>query len=133
MSCSKLPEVTFGDLMKAARRCDIELSLKFDSSYETEKCLMDGWYASGGDIWIKDTPKNNNIILTLIHELLHHLHPDLSESQVGKMSRGIYCDLTTAQVWRLEAQVPGFNTHRTEFRIKNVNFINRETIFETNQ
>lgn len=67
---------------------------------------LDGLYEDG-TIYICNRPNQVNMVLTLIHEALHHVYPELPEyDSAGEpcdlLSRQLLCEFSTSQSQALE-------------------------------
>jgi len=98
----KSVEKYFHKIIIALNECDIILKQRPRCKVKGKKRKftgVDGLYCeSEKTITIKHNPKTVNLGLTLIHETLHHLRPNLSEKKVDLLSRELFCNFSTDQI-----------------------------------
>jgi len=88
----------FRKIVEALNECDIRL----EERPRVEGKTVGGWYRDD-IIVIRYRPQRENMLLTLIHEALHHIYPDLNEfGDVGEgidlLSRSLLCEFSTDQL-----------------------------------
>ena len=111
MMSKKVAKKYFRNIIEALNACDIVFQDSIRIPSTTKKngkrkwVTLDGMYQDG-KIYIRDCPNQVNLVLTLIHEALHHVYPDTPEYEsigeaIDLLSYQLFCRFSTRQLEQL--------------------------------
>ena len=92
----------FRDILSSLNECEVQLQ----KDPRVGRQVVGGWYHDH-TITIRNRPDRDNMVLSLIHEALHHLYPDTEEYDcdgegIDLLARQLFCTFSTDQLKQLE-------------------------------